>query len=431
MTSPQSNPHEPTAAADKRPGGSEQRNLLVLALHQILIRIGWIFKTESVIMPSFVDMIAGPGWVRGCLPTLNRLGQSIPQFLFADRLRSTPLKRGPLGWSAMLMGLPFLVLSALLMLPGAVGSWWLPVAFLLLYLFFFSMTGLNQLALGTITGKLIPADRRGRLIAVSGVVGVCLSIAAAWNLLPRWLNRPNGGFTMIFLFVGSSFVVAAASALLIREQPDDYGPRKRATPFGDAWRRVRADRHLSRLLLVSVLFVSALLLVPHYQALGRRGPLDFSELMIWVVTQNASAGLMALISGLIADRFGFRLSMRLLLVLAGCCPLTAIALATWAPPGWFILAFVMFGAIPNTFRALESYCLELTEPSRHAQYMSTLKLFMPITLLLAPVAGLLIDQIGFAPVFLTIGAINLLGAAMTFFIEEPRHWPPASNGDNS
>ena len=40
------------------------RNFLLLALHQVVIRVGWIFKTESVIIPAFLDSIAGPGWVR-------------------------------------------------------------------------------------------------------------------------------------------------------------------------------------------------------------------------------------------------------------------------------------------------------------------------------------------------------------------------------
>lgn len=133
-----------------------------------------------------------------------------------------------------------------------------------------------------------------------------------------------------------------------------------------------------------------------------------------------------MVSGVIADRYGSRLAMRLLLFLSGCCPLAAIALATFAEPKWFILAFILFGAVPNTFRILENYCLELTEPSRHAQYISTLKLFMPIALLMAPLAGLLIDSIGFAPVFITIGLVNMAGVVMTFFIEEPRHWGPAA-----
>ncbi|MGH7200277.1 MAG: hypothetical protein ACREJB_06705, partial [Planctomycetaceae bacterium] len=56
----------------------EPRNLAVLCLYQILLRVAWIFKTESVIMPAFLDLIAGAGWVRGCLPALNHIGQSLP-----------------------------------------------------------------------------------------------------------------------------------------------------------------------------------------------------------------------------------------------------------------------------------------------------------------------------------------------------------------
>lgn len=422
------NPYTTTVEADQPPGESnshadtESRNLASLAMQQIVIRIGWIFKTESVIIPAFVDMIAGPAWIRGFLPILNRIGQSIPQFLFADRLRSIPLKRSPLGWFAVLMGVPWLIMSFLVSMPNAIGSIWLPVVFLALYCFFFSMTGLNQLCLGTITGKLVSPGRRGRLIAIAGVVGVAMASTTAWNVLPYWLAMKGRGFVWLFLFVGSMFVLAGATVLFIREEPDNFEPKKRAAPFGDAWKRVRADTHFTKILIISILFVTSLLLIPHYQALARGGRSDLSGLMVFVVAQNLSAGVMSLLAGMVADRFGFRLSIRVLLLLSGCCPLVAIALATWADPKWFVLAFILFGAIPLTFRSLENYCLELTEPSRHAQYISTLKLFMPITLFVSPLVGLLIDRIGFGPVFITIGMVNLSAMVMTFFIEEPRHW---------
>ena len=63
----------------------ERRNLLLLALHQIVFRIGWIFKTESVIMPAVLDQLSGAGWLRGCMPVLNRFGQSVPPVFLADR----------------------------------------------------------------------------------------------------------------------------------------------------------------------------------------------------------------------------------------------------------------------------------------------------------------------------------------------------------
>jgi hypothetical protein len=40
--------------------------------------------------------------------------------------------------------------------------------FLVLYLLFFSATGLNQLVDGTLQGKLIRANRRGRLLGIAG-----------------------------------------------------------------------------------------------------------------------------------------------------------------------------------------------------------------------------------------------------------------------
>ncbi|HIE97333.1 MAG TPA: hypothetical protein EYQ63_10035, partial [Fuerstia sp.] len=62
-------PIDSEAAANDR---AEGRNVLTLVLHQILFRTAWIFKTESVILPAFLDSITDVGWVRGMLPPLNR-----------------------------------------------------------------------------------------------------------------------------------------------------------------------------------------------------------------------------------------------------------------------------------------------------------------------------------------------------------------------
>ena len=90
--------------------GHENRNLLVLAAQQILFRVGWIFKTESIIMPAFLDTVSGAGWLRGCLPVLSRLGQSVPPVFWAERLRATAHKKWPLAIYVVLMGAVFGVL---------------------------------------------------------------------------------------------------------------------------------------------------------------------------------------------------------------------------------------------------------------------------------------------------------------------------------
>ena len=58
----------------------EGRNFVVLALYQVIMRTGWIFKTESIVMPAVLDTITGGGplggFLRGWLPVFNRLGHA-------------------------------------------------------------------------------------------------------------------------------------------------------------------------------------------------------------------------------------------------------------------------------------------------------------------------------------------------------------------
>lgn len=76
------------------PARRESANIGILAVQLIIMRIGWIFKTESVIIPHVLDVISGnAAWARGFLPVLNRLGQSLTPLLAADFIRDIRLKK--------------------------------------------------------------------------------------------------------------------------------------------------------------------------------------------------------------------------------------------------------------------------------------------------------------------------------------------------
>src|SRR5690606_40195167 len=141
--------------------------------------LAWIFKTERVIIPAVVDAISGAGWVRGCLPVLNRIGQSFVPMLFAERLRDSRLKRRPLLVTSLLMAVPFYVLAILWWTIDNRQQFWMVALFLCLYVVFFAIAGLNQLSNGTVQGKLIRPDRRGRLLSLAGIVGSITAITSA------------------------------------------------------------------------------------------------------------------------------------------------------------------------------------------------------------------------------------------------------------
>ncbi|HRX82519.1 MAG TPA: hypothetical protein P5307_25810, partial [Pirellulaceae bacterium] len=152
------------------PAGSSMasRNFAMLALYQIILRTGWIFKTESIIMPAVVDYISGAGWIRGCLPLLNRFGHSVPPVLLARQVKLQPQKKWLVFGTTAMMSALFLLLTWLFFMGFAERkAAWMPIAFLIIYAAFFVCIGLNQLAFTTLQGKLVVANQRGRLLLFS------------------------------------------------------------------------------------------------------------------------------------------------------------------------------------------------------------------------------------------------------------------------
>lgn len=418
--------------AQQRIADNEQRNLLTLAAHYITLRIAWIFKTESVVMPAFLDAVVGApelrSTVRGFLPVLNRIGQSIPPLFYADSLRRTPQKKWTMVASALAMAVPFLLLAGTQFSPYS-RAIWLPFLFLGLYLLFFSATGVNALAFGTIQGKLIRPHRRGRLMGIAGIAGSVLSIAAAWQLMGRLLDRPDGGFGWIFSITGVGFAVSALICLAVVEPavPPRTPERGSRRVFSDAWRLFLSDADLRKVVVAAMLFMTAMMLFPHYQALGRlRLNTQHTDLMGWVIAQNAGAGLYSFIGGGVADRFGNRLTVRLLMFTAALTPLAALLLASGALEDgrrFYWITFLLLGMTPTTMRVLTNYTLELAEPEDHPRYISTLKLAMALPAFLSPLAGVLIgwDRVGFEPVFIGVAVLIAAGGLTTFRMAEPRH----------
>lgn len=406
----------------------EPRNLWVLVAHQISLRIAWVFKTESVVMPAFLDAIAGAGWIRGCLPILNRFGQSVPPVMLASRLSGFPQKKWAVLGTTIMMAVPFLILSTMWIMVDETRRAWLPAAFLGLYMVFFVATGLNQLAFGTLQGKLIRANRRGRLLGLAGIVGSIVSIACVWFLMQRWLLLRDGGFGYIFAFTGIGFVVSAVVCLGVSEPPIARSHRnpERRHPFADAWALFRDDNRFRRFAAVAMLFVTSQTLFPHYQALGRDrlGQWDQLDLMVWIIAQNAAVGIFAILSGMIADTFGNRLAVRLQVFCVALTPLSAVVLASErfeTGPDLYWLTFCLLGMTPVTFRTLTNYSLELSHHDDHPRYISTLKLCMAIPFLFSPLIGLLVDVIGFTTVFLAVACMVMLGGILTFRMDEPRN----------
>jgi MFS family permease len=417
---------DPTAAAVVEKNAS--RNFFILGLHQILYRTGWIFKTESIVIPAFLDYVGGTAWLRGCLPMLNRLGHSIPPILFSRRLKVMPQKKWVLVYGSVAMAVPFLALSAVWFVINGERVSWLPWVFLALYALFFMVVGVNQMAFHTLTGKLVKATRRGRLLTFSTAIGAPAAILAASLLLGPWLERSDHGFGYIFGFTGVAFLLTAIFGMTLREPADNYEEKAAGLldPFAAALRIIRDDHDFRRLAAVAALFSTVLVLFPHYQAMGRTQlDLRLDNLLLWVVVQNAATGLFSLLAGPIADRSGNRLVLRWVVFFSAAPPLLATFLGQIDPElgrRLYWLVFFPIGLTPLTIKVLMNYALEISAPADHPRYVSTLSLCVAApTVVFSPLVGLIVDLTSFEFVFITGAIVILLGGSLTYRLREPRH----------
>jgi MFS family permease len=421
----------------------EARNFWILVIYQVILRAGWIFKTESVVMPHAADALDPSGLARGWLPLLNRLGQSVPPVLAARRVKNLPKKQRAFMATTAAMTVSFFGLTCLWLIPGILSSHHAPrdeplpiakatpsdplsaVLFLILYALFFAAIGVNQLAYNTIQGKLIQPTRRGRLLMIADFLGASLAVVCAATLLMHWLHEDGADYAAIFGFTTCLFAVASAMSWFLKEEPDDhYEPSRGVTHvFQAAWRTLAQDSNFRRLSLVSALFSTTLVLFPHYQALAReRLGLGTPWLVWWVVAQNAGTALFSLLTGPIADRYGNRLALRIvtLLIIAG--PLTALAAIFWPQIGRmaFPLVFLFVGLTPVAQKTFNNYTLEITEPEHHPRYLSTLSLSMAAPIFASPLLSPLINTIGFERVYLGVVGLLITGWVLSFGLTEPR-----------
>lgn len=412
----------------------ETQNLWTLAVHQVVLRVGWTFKTESILVPAFLDTVLAAGWLRGCLPLANRLGQSIPPVFSAERLKAMRQKKWALAGFAALIGLPYLTLAGLWFGTGGRKALAVAAGVLVLQFAFYVFYGLYQMSFGTVQGKLIRPTRRGQLLWGATFWGLFPTIFFCMWLLPGWLAAPMPGWGYLFLFVGFSLVASGAIVCAVAEPADSTPPGLAEHKAGA--REVIAilgrDKNLRRLVTLVLLFFVGQLLIPHYQAFAREQLGSTAKDLVWmVIAQTTAVSIYSLLVGPVADRWGNRLTLRLLIFGASAAPVCVLLLRGLAGSfgrQWFWLVFIPLGLTPMVPTILFNYTLELCKAAEHPRYVSTVNFAMMPPFLLSPLVGVLVDIVHFPPVAVGSCVLMLACGVLTFWLDEPRHGATPSTG---
>jgi len=428
-----SDPPDDARAPDVDPARREACNTFWLECYQILLRVGWIFKTETIIMPAVLDAVVDSGLLRGLLPVLNRGGQSVPPLLFSAALARRPLKKWTLVRTSLAMAACFALLAGAWTLLQGSRRELLAGLFLVLYAAFSTANGLNQLVLAAVQGKLVPVTRRGRAMLVSATLGSALAIVAALWLLGPWLAMEDG-FPLIFTATAAFFALAALFPMLLDERPDAAGDASHPGVRGPAafraglrdWQRLLAtDRGLVRLAVVAACFSTVIMLFPHYQAFARdRLGSPLGALLTWVIVQNAATGVVSLFAGPLCDQRGTQVVLVWLVALSASTPLivTGLSLLPHATAvHWFWIVYVPLGLNPVALKVFTNYALELAPTAgEHPRYVSIVGVALAAPFVVSPLVGMAVDLLGFRHVFVAGAAVIASGAAVAAWLPEPR-----------
>ena len=365
----------------------EIRNMFCFVIYQVLIRVGWIFKTETVIMPAILDAVADSGFLRGLLPILNRSGQSLTQLFASGRLSRLAIQKWILVCTSLSMAACFAALSLAWVSLEEFYPHMLSALFLFLYGIFSISNGLNQLVAASLQGKLVSPARRGRLMVVSVTIGSIVAVCVAIIFLGPWLES-RGNFYKIFGATSLFFMIGAIVPVFFCEPASDAVTEPRRHIVGrrrQLWKRVRDHGNQWRALL----YVNQ----------------DLMQLCI--VAASFSAALIIW-----------------LIFLSSLTPITVLTLSVLSrdvAANLFWIVYVPLGLNPITLKIFTNYALELApKTSDQARYVSIVGAALALPFLLSPVVGIAVDMVGSLPVFTGGAAAILLGAVAATKLPEPR-----------
>jgi MFS family permease len=399
-----------TPTPDPRP---QRWNFGVLVWHGLFFAVGNALAEPSTALPAYVSLLGGSTAMVGLVTSVLLAGEFVPQLLFARWVEAAPRKKPFLLLAVYSRSLAWLALGGLTLL-WAGRAHDLLLGTLLVLLTAFAVGGsLGGVAFVDVVGKSIRAGSRGRFFGARQLLGGAAAMAAGF-LARAVLARPDlpfpRNFAVLFVGAGVALALAGLGFVGVREprQPGRARPGLRAylVGLGAHW---RGDPALRTLVILENLAGVHLMLLPFYVTLAQaRLGVGAEAVGTFIILQVTGGALSNLLWGWLADRNGSPSVLRACLALGVVLPLTALALAQWAP-GAYALVFVLVGAAVNSRTlSFSNVLVDIAPTGLRPTYGGLVGTLTAPRLLFPLVGGALIGGLGYAPVFLAVAAVLLV-----------------------
>jgi MFS family permease len=395
-------------------------------LDGVIFWFGWSFASAATILPLFISKLSLNPLLIGGVAVLAQASWYLPQLFTAGHIERLSRKKPVvvnLGFFTERLPVFLWPLAALLAL-------WSPTLALILFFLSYAWHGLGAgmvaPAWQDLIGRCFPVNRRGRFFGTTTFIGT--GVGAIGALLSSWLLEAAPfpfNFTYIFFIAAIAINLSWVFLALTREPvqlmptlPSDTGQFR--AKLSQILRRDHNFRTFlqARLLLAlggigaGFITVSA---IQRWQVSDSTVGLYTAALLIGQTTGN-------LLSGLLADRFGHKLSLEI----SGIAAVIAFALAWLAPSaGWYYFVFACWGmSFGISIVSGILIILEFSPPAHRPSYIGLTNTGVGIASGIAPLLGGWLASFSYHWLFALSAGINLLAVALLHWqVKEPR-WQP-------
>jgi MFS family permease len=403
-------------------------NLAANLLDGLIFWFGMSFISSSTIIPLFISKLTPSPLAIGLAAVIAQGGWFLPQLFTANAVERLSRKKPVvinLGFFLERLPVLLLVLAAWLALES-------PTLALVVFFIGHAWRGLGGGAVATAWQDLIarcfPVERRGRFMGTANFLGTGAGALGAG--LSTWLLATYP-FSINFVYV---FGIAAASLglswffLSLTREPVRAvtTPRQSNRQFLAGLPKILGQDHNFRR------FLAARCLI----ALGGLGTgfVTVAAIQRWQIP-DSTVGLYTAAFwlgqamgnpafGLLADRFGHKLSLEL----GTAASALAFALAWLAPaPGYMFAVFWLSGITTSALIGSGILvALEFSGPERRPTYAGLANTIVGLVNMAAPLLGAWLALLGYEWVFAVSAAVNLLAlVTMHYWVREPRFAPPS------
>lgn len=402
-------------------------NFTVNLLDGATFWFGLSFISAATIIPLFISKLTSSAFAIGLAAVIAEGGWYLPQLFTANFVERLPRKKAMvvnLGLFLERFPLFLLVLSAIVAGQS-------PKLALIIFFIGYSSHGLGAGLVAAswqdLIARCFPVERRGRFLGITMFVGAGAgAIAAGFSgrLLDAYAFPRN--FVIAFSIAAVAIMASWFFLALTREPVQKVTiPRQSTRQYWSGLRQILKQDHNFRHFMIARLLLAA--------ANMGVGFVTVAAIQRWEVADSVVGGFTAtylvgqtvgnLLFGLLADKFGHKLSLEI----SGLVVVLAFVIATIAPsPEWYYLVFALLGfKLGAVIVSGILVVLEFCPPEKRPTYIGLSSTTTGITSSLAPLIGAALATINYNVLFIVSAAVSLIAFAfMRWWVQEPRTYQP-------